>query len=424
MNFKITKIQILKFYIILYPLWDIWFTVQEKLDLKLPVNPAQIFRGIGMIFLFSFIKSKGSYLKILLISFWLFIILILHRYYFSANGVFTDISWCLKIINLFVIYYAFEEILKRKELSINALLQTLIASSYLIMASILLTYAGLGYRTYLGLRQGVKGFFHNQTAITAYLLFIFPLMYLENRKLFSMRSLMCISALFSIGSKTGVLGTILCFLLLLIFDVYASAVKKSMKPSRILSILVLLAGVTAAGGRLAKKYLLKLYLYYQLTGHTSVINFLLSGRNDSLLSFKANRAEFDPVCQLTGFVAGYGYPGVQSMLSPGIYAIERDFHGVLYVYGFVTFMVITSILLFLAVKIVLLNLKSRFLNAGHFVAAVLLFMGIIYAYLGGHIIYEAVTQMPFWIICSCIKIERLTNRKYEVRDENRNFNVS
>lgn len=161
-----------------------------------------------------------------------------------------------------------------------------------------------------------------------------------------------------------------------------------------------------------KKYIVYLLGLYQTKDYFySLDSFLLSNRNryiqlvqiyiDSFLSEKQ---------KIMGKIFGYGNSGVRKMMSymhPELNAIERDFHGLYYCFGIVVLVVISIIIWQCWMNILKECRKYKFRNDICFFSLLSVSLGIVYGWLGGHIIYEAMNLFPFWVICAFCKSKKI-----------------
>lgn len=394
------KKKIIKWYIMFYPICDILYTLTSSLGLTINFN--QIIRGFGLILFFSCIKSKNDFIKIFGI-----IVAVLISFVYNANfgpgiNLVTDFAFALKIINNFILYYAFLELYKRKILKIDEVAGWLIFSAYIVIGSIFLSYIGIGLTSYSGSgRFGVKGLFTIQSAITLYLLVILPVIYYKYKKLISFKMMICIFALFSIGSKTGVFGTILVYIALMITDYREGEKKHVLKWKQLVQYLIIFFVAFTVGFYLMRNYISYLInLYNEKTYYYSIEAFLLSNRNDQIRwvenavnNYKGNR--------VLGILLGYSYSGIASLVKQYGYrfeAIERDFHGVYFYFGIIILAILFLLIFKVGKKILVNNRIYKFKESSLYVSALTLGIGALYAFLGGHLFYEAMNQIPFWAL--------------------------
>jgi len=405
-NIKIGKKKLVLIYIFFYPVFDMIFTLVENAGGSFPVSPNQLIRGIGMIGFFIIIKSMKNWVKVICIIIWSICGLFVQIKYFYSTSFFTDLSFTLKFIQNFVFYYAFIQLFKDKVVQFEEVIKYLIWSSYIAIFSILLSYLGIGAASYAGSsRFGVKGLFTIQSTITAYLLLILPLYYIRFKRNFTTQMIVCIIALFSIGSKTGVFGTILEIIFITFYD-FKYGEKSNNRKIKYMTLGLMSVCVVPSLLIRYISYLFNLYTsnsyYYNLSA------FLLSNRNDQIIAAK-NGTEMimDKSKQIFGEIFGYGYTSMSKIMSHyySYEAIERDFYGIYYYFGIVSSILLMVLLGVIVLRLLKLNFRYKFKNIYGYVSFIIVGVGIIYGWLGGHIFYEAMNQLPFYIIASYSYIE-------------------
>lgn len=408
----IKKIDILKWYIILYPVCDMLYTVTENMEISSTLNISQIIRGLGLLFLLTYLNwSAKMVLKIGGIFAWMCISLAIYHFSGLSLSLFSDFSLWLKMFTAIVTYYVFKQNFENGTFDYEKIMTWFVYSSYIAISSILLSYVGLGNSSYGSERIGVKGMFTIQSTITGYLLLLFPFIYKSQRKLLSVPVLLSVVALMSIGSKTGVFGTIICYSIFIIYELLNEG-RRRVKKSTMLSVSLVMLGILTIGVYYMKKYIVYLLGLYQTKDYFySLDSFLLSNRNryiqlvqiyiDSFLSEKQ---------KIMGKIFGYGNSGVRKMMSymhPELNAIERDFHGLYYCFGIVVLVVISIIIWQCWMNILKECRKYKFRNDICFFSLLSVSLGIVYGWLGGHIIYEAMNLFPFWVICAFCKSKKI-----------------
>lgn len=403
MYIKLSKKRLIAVYIFLYPICDIIFTLIANSKISMPISPNQIIRGFGLIIFFLFIKNRKSYVKIILISMWVICSFFMQSQMLYSTSFVTDLSFCLKFIQNFVLFYAFSQIFKEQVIEINDAIKYLIWSSYIVIISILLSYVGFGASSYINSsRFGVKGFFSIQSTITAYLLLILPLYYIRFSKNFSWQMLMCIFALFSIGSKTGVFGTIFEVVLISIFDIFREKNNNNKK----IKYLTIFGLSVSIGSYIMTKYISYLFnMYYSNSYYYNLSAFLLSNRNDQLIAAKNGiNLQCTIINKIIGKIFGYGYTSMSKIMSYdyNYESIERDFYGIYYYFGIICYVCFIILLFRVLKKTIIINFKYKFKNKIMYICIIIVYVGILYGWLGGHIFYEAMNQIPFWLICAYI----------------------
>lgn len=400
---RLSEKNILKIYIIIYPLVDILYTITQMLDINIKFN--QLIRGIMLIFMLLLIRKQKYQTIIWLITIWVSLSTCVHIVWGYSTSISTDISVVLKILTNFIVFYCFLEKFSSKSISLEEILHWLILSAFIASISVLLSYVGLGNTSYDGIvRRGVKGFFTMQSSLTIFLLWMLPLIYSYYKKVFIWQILVVLLALFSIGSKTGVVGTSMVMLCIMFFDFRKSKIEERITRKKVLVATIFIFLFITIGVYIIKDYINELINLFHSGWYTSFSGFLLSNRNGQLTAMKNFLLGHNG--GLIGILMGYGYSGVQYMLQQtriGYKAIERDFHGVYYNFGLVILVILIYYLISLLVKAFYLNKKHKFLNEKYFALLLFWCIGIVYGYLGGHVLYEALGQFPFWIIGALIE---------------------
>ena len=410
---KLNKKKLILLYIFIYPICDMLFTLIENIGISLVISPNQIIRGIGL-FLFLFcIKNLYNWIKVMLIILWSICSFVIQINIFYSSSYITDLSFCLKFIQNFVFLFAFIQLYKDKVICFQEIIKYLIWSSYIAIFSILLSYVGIGSASYEGSsRLGVKGFFTIQSTITAYLLMIMPLYYLKFKKNFSIQMIICTFALFSIGSKTGVFGTLLEIIFISIFDL-----KKENYKNKTEKYLVFIGFAISIAPAIMIRYISYLMnIYHSNSYYYNLMAFLLSNRNDQIIAAQNGIVLIrDELKIRIGYIFGYGYTSMSKIMSIhyNYDAIERDFHGVFFYFGIVALMVLVYYLIKIIVRSIRLNFRFHFKNEYIYISFLIMCVGIIYGWLGGHVFYEAMNQLPFWIVAAFILCYKVQNNSIE-----------
>ena len=418
----------------LYPLCDILYTLTRSLNLA--VNFNQMIRGLGLILFISCISDEKHFIKTAIATMLIVFSFAYNTIIGISTSMTTDIANTLKVINNFVILYAFIDLYKKGKVNFEEVSRWLIISSYIVVASILISYLGIGLESYAGSgRSGVKGFFTIQSTITLYLLLILPLYYYKYRNLISLQMLLCVAALFSIGSKTGVFGTILEYIVFFVFDLKLANRGKRLSRKRLITYACIIICAMTGGVYGIWHYIQYLInLYHSKAYYYSLEAFLLSNRNDHItwITQCIENLKYGEG-NVAGILFGYSYSGVASLVKSAGYkfeALERDFHGIYYYNGILVLSILILVLVSLLRKMMKNNLKSRFSNLQSLTIILIFCVGIIYAFLGGHLFYEAMNQIPFWIVTANIYFNpSITENKKngnvgDYYEKNRYFDIS
>ena len=145
----IKKIDILKWYIILYPVCDMLYTVTENMEISSALNISQIIRGLGLLFLLTYLNwSAKMVLKIGGIFAWMCISLAIYHFSGLSLSLFSDFSLWLKMFTAIVTYYVFKQNFENGTFDYEKIMTWFVYSSYIAISSILLSYVGLGNSSY------------------------------------------------------------------------------------------------------------------------------------------------------------------------------------------------------------------------------------------------------------------------------------
>lgn len=409
-SLKLRKKNLILIYIFIYPICDMLFTLVENAGISLPISPNQIIRGLGLIAFMLIIKNIKNWTKIMLITVWSICCFFIQIELYYSTSAITDFSFCLKFIQNFVFLFAFIQLFKDGIIEFDEAIKYLVWASYIAIFSIILSYFGIGAASYAGSsRFGVKGLFSIQSTITAYLLLIMPLYYIRFKKNFSVQMIICIIALFSIGSKTGVFGTLLEVILLSVYDIRNYSKDKNKKLKYIVFVGIAICILPFA----LRKYISYLSnLYHSNSYYYNLSAFLLSNRNDQIIAAQ-NGVQLigNHLKQKIGMICGYGYTSMSGIMSTNYKydAIERDFQGVYYYFGIVSLLILVYYLVKIIFRLAKMNVRYRFNERYLYVSLIIVGVGIVYGWLGGHIFYEAMNQLPFWIVSAfvlCYKIPK------------------
>lgn len=406
-KYKKLQVPILKWYIILYPFCDIIYTLYTKSGLDLPVNPNQIIRFVGLLIMITFIRDFTDFAKVCILGAWMAICFFMQIGMNMNYGTMSNFSYCLKILNGAIFMYAFYSIFKNSVMEVEKLEKYIMISGLISITSVLLSYVGLGFESYgadAG-RWGVKGLFSIQTTITGFLLMVLPLFALRKDKKGFIGFVLCVVALISIGSKTGVLGTALVVVVILVYQLFKNPklvnyVKCNKKKFIIAACII---GPILLGGLVI--YIIGLVeLYYAKSYYTSLVSFILSNRASQLYAILEYMFQFMGSAEVfAGALCGYGFTYANYMMQyfglTNMMAIEMDFYGLYFYSGLpVMFYFLWNYVKAMGVGIKGV-FKSRFNDYRLFIYVLIFGVGLVYAALGGHVLYEALTQLPFYYAC-------------------------
>ena len=315
----------------------------------------------------------------------------------------TDISYLLKIYMGFVVYYYFYNKLMSGQLTENAIFSSLIYASIIVSTVIDLSLFGLGRLTYSGNRFGFRGLFAAANLPTSYLLMVLPIAFehrKSNSKVAIIAIIMSCIALPLLGTKTGVLGTLLVFII-----VGISSIHKRIKKT---TVVFLLIGSVIAIGVITfiiyqyVPYLKALFLSNSFY-HNSIYSFLLSNRDTQV--FLAEQY-FDTLLKskkILPILCGVGYSRIENVLNStysNYFAVEMDFHAIFFCCGAVIFALVLYRVLY-AIKSGFVDWR-RTKSQEDFYLLLALFVAIVHAWLGGHTLTDSMCIFPAYIIMAVI----------------------
>ena len=412
---EISRKKILLFYIETYPVWDIVYSLTNTYFGN-NININQIVRMIGVLFILSFIREIRSYFIIAGVSIFGLTCVFINMSRDVSINFMTDVTWLIKLVSGLIIYLSFKEIFNKNIIDKMEVFEALRKSLIFVIVSILLSYVGLGYYTYNSSnRFGVKGLFAANNTITEYLviLYMFQYLLLKGKKRIIM-ILLTIIATMSIGTKMGIIG--ICTLTIMLFYINAIGKKKgkiitSRKKFAVLLVVGIIGLIVAV---IIFNKLIESWVGSSMTKmyNVSFYGYLVSNRN-----WQISAIDSYFVKDKLNLITGVGYSRTESVLKvyhKGFRAIEQDFHAIYYYFGIVLFLIFVVIIGIILYKIVRVFFKSESkLDRCVCVSIVVAFIG---GLLGGHLILEALSQMPFWILCAYISsIWKMNYTKIKIR---------
>lgn len=313
-----------------------------------------------------------------------------------------------------IVIYAFRSILSKHILTIDEILNYIILSSCIIVASIILSVFGIGFHTYFDGRFGYKGFFTVQNAVTATLIVTTPLnIFLYEKfkyKKYLVSFILSAISLCLIGTKAGIVGGVGSIVVVYLIFLF------KMKFTYIKIILGLFSIATIISFSYFKQELFinvynvmveKIYSW----GENNVYSYIVSNRNLQVSYVEQYISTYYKQNPLLFF--GIGFTNCNNILQLHSFdIIEMDFNGILYYSGIWIFIVIFSII----TKKILVLLKYFFeskLSIQYYTLLLSIIGGTIHSFWGGHVIYEAMTSLYYGIaliipaiLYQDIKIER------------------
>ncbi|WP_332237875.1 O-antigen ligase family protein [Sporolactobacillus sp. KGMB 08714] len=394
--------KILKYIIIFYPVLDIIYSISTQLfHTTFPIG--QYVRILILFYLFiKFTKIRD---KLIIIS--LLALLVIGEFTyagFEIEALVADLQYISKVILFVTGIFSFDFIIKKRILTKDEIIKYIIQSSYIITISIILGLFGIGFSTYVGGRAGHKGLFLVQNAVTATLLIITPLnLYAFARTKYKRYLLSYCLALFSllvIGTKAGIAGA-----LLIIFFQSINFILKSK-----LNYLRLTLYFLSIGGLISALYFswstLKIFFNTQINNAIQwggIYSYAVSNRDlhvEWIQNYIATNYNYNPLLQF-----GIGFNNANNVLIDHQFnIIEMDFYGLLYYSGIWVLLFICLIIFRRVLFAVAVLIKKRN-DVKYFALFLSIMAGLVHAYYGGHVIYEALTAQYFACVLAICKSE-------------------
>ena len=420
---KLSKETIFLLFIALNPILDIIYSITEYyLKISLPIN-------------------QGMRVGFILYCIWAFNIKKYYKYIFALSGILlineitylvrglnfnllSNFAYDAKLMSFFIFIIVTYELLLSNRIKINEVVRCIIISIVIICSGIIIpTLLGVGMDTYSGTgRFGIKGLFNAQNAITATLLIQLPVILLgfkslKKRVLFSI-FIIAVLVLNLVGTKVGTIGSIFIIISCIIFYLIHIFREK-------INFKYLMKLVYSAIGTIAlliiiayKKIILFLNnLPYDKMEFPTFFSYLVSNRDAQIRILhnyvvNDNKRFYDLFFGL-GFTQG---SDVLKNTGIGFQLIEMDFNGIYYYSGLFVLLIFLSVFIYtiyINTKVILIDR-----NIEDVILGISLIVGTGHALLGGHVLYEAITNFYLAIIIGIILYK---NTKIKL---NNNRNIS
>lgn len=411
--------RIINWCIIFFPLIDILNGIFINFLHINTISPGLIIRPIVLILFISVLIfhdiKKTLFFLCLLIGFCLSTLSqIIDNYYHIS-----DLTYQFKLIYNFVILLSIQVILSKNLLSVDQLFKSMLMSSFIIAASIILTaVTGTSLNSYES-SAGIKGFFESHNAVSAILVMMLPLNLLaiikeENRrskiKLLSFYLIISI-CLVLLGTKSGLIA---CFMtpMLVLLIIFFKSIIKSIKYVFLTLLITVITFISLENkiSNLLKGIIDRQIYFFQ---KRDFISYLLSERNTGIQvivnNFGSNKFS------ITDFLFGFGLSnGKTFILSNGGQTIEMDYLEIFHYYGFLVFLFFMFVFLVAIYKGIKMIINKKSLD--NVLLVMSLFYGIIVAALGGHVLTDAFSGLYLSIIAAVIiqyKNSQMLTRKEE-----------
>lgn len=393
--------------IALSPLIDIIYTINTRfLGINFPIQ--QAVRVLIILYLFLNLRTKKS--KIVIIG--LSLLLLLGQFFIIINrydyNIMTNFSYILKIINLFCIEEYIKEKLECKFINIEEIIKSLKIASIILSTNIITSNIfKFGLRTYnYGNRGGYKGFIEAHNDVTVVLLMILPIVMYDfiKRKRKSDVALMIIIAisLFLIGPKAG--KALLLLEIMIVILSYLRQIKLNEISKKIL-LFISIVGLLFLLTNISSLYN-KLESYANNKGYRSVYSYIVSYRDIQPRLIDNGISKEFKVHPKYLFGMGYYYANKELNIQKSEFnSIENDFEGLIYYSGLLT----AAIIIFLITVKILKIFNNKINSQLKFFVSLSVFIGLLHAFLGGHVIYSAISNTYFSVLVAigCYKDENI-----------------
>ncbi|WP_186370666.1 O-antigen ligase family protein [Shouchella miscanthi] len=387
---------------------------------SLPVTIGQVYRIIVILLMIGFaVKYQKKYnasIGIWVLYYLIFIQFIFFYYHQSASGLFTDLMEVMRVFLIIVIIEALRALYNYGKINLNTIEKVFKVSIILFPLCIVIPWVfGVGYSMYV-LDVGYSAFFYAANDLNVVLLmmliFALDLMFkgIENKQrflLYAISVLLIITSLLLLGSKASMFFGVLIVIFYLLKGVNSS--KTIGNKFKLISIMGLSLGIVYASIQLF--FLDDLlaafdrhFFFFQQDAveNNSFSTFILTGR-DGFLSAAItafNNSDFD----VLRFLFGVGYYShlleTGYFLNRGPTPIEMDMFDVFFSYGIIGLVLIYGYLISIFIK-VSRRKKIREDYSRYYFGFIIVMM---YSFLGGHVIFSALSGSYFALICSGLLI--------------------
>ncbi|MBQ4283001.1 MAG: O-antigen ligase family protein [Lachnospira sp.] len=406
------------------PFADICFGFCQYACIDMPVDINHIFRLFLLLLAFLLILNNKKYvIAFMAYSVWIITgVLVAHITGVSVSLV-TDLGWNLKMLMVLGIVLVISNLYKEEWFDIKDVLHALCRGASIAAFSILPTLFGLGYRTYGAGEWGFKGFFYTNNTISIYLLMIYPLMYIvyKGKDLIATAG-MCLVALVLIGTKTTMIGGLFITGVMVVVYLLAhtglyAVLKDEKNRSKVIGACVAIGiGVFVA----ALIVLEMLYQKYMNTyWYDSMLEVIVSKRNYQL---DLITGALNPQTSIVTLLFGFGYSRIEREFAilKVYHAVEMDAPGMYYNFGVIVTVIVMIALVVTIYRAVRLCFKE--VNMFNVTLLVVLLLGFGHSMVAGHVVYEALSQMPFWLVVAYINCMYL--KKFDKADRCKKKEIS
>lgn len=373
----------------------------------------QIIRIMLILYLAIFMKNKRNIIVSFAVGVLLAIGLVVYKVTGRTTSFMADTAFSAKIWCGIVLYFAFSDLYEQNKIDTNMIAKALAISLIIVGVSIILGHFGLGFNTYIDGRNGSKGFFSSQNAVGITLLILISVNWIHfwKRTLNLVAMVLGIVAIVLLGTKTAVVGILLCSILFIIYEFLCNKnAYEFIKKNKVFIsciIIVALIGISVCLCFFLKGYL-KTKIYYD-----SIYSMIVSNRN---LQVKWIREWGDG--NFLTILFGYGYSAVRTYLQArkgDFSTIEQDYFGLYYISGIVV-LIIYICLTGTVIYYIYTCIRKRCFDREMMGYSVAFSLGVFHAFFAGHVFGEALTLIYFWLISALIKV-KATKKVGTVNDE-------
>ncbi len=386
------------------PFADMCFGFCKYACIDMPVDINHIFRLFLLLLTFLLILNNKKYVAVFMAySVWIITgVLVTYMWGISISLV-TDLGWNLKMLTVLGIVLVISNLCREEWFDMMDVFHALCRGASIAAFSIIPSIFGLGYRTYGTGEWGFKGFFYTNNTISIYMLMIYPLMYIVYKgKDLVVTAGTCLAALILIGTKTTMIGGIfitgvmIVVYLLAHTNLYATLKEEKHRSKVIGGCVVIVIGVIAAGLFVMEMLYRK---YMETYWYETMLEVIVSKRNYQL---ELIMGALNPQTSVISLLFGFGYSKIERefALLEVYHAVEMDAPGMYYNFGIIVtiiVMVFLSVTIYRAVKMCV-----KKVNITNVTLLIILLLGFGHSMVAGHVIYEALSQMPFWLVVACI----------------------
>ena len=404
---KISKEHIFLLFIALNPILDIIYTLTEYyIQVTIPINQAV---RIGFIFYLLYSFNLKKYFKYI-IAFGG--ILAINELVYIIRGLnfslVSNFGYDAKIISIIVYIFATYELLKNNRVKVKDLVKAIsIATLIIVMGIVLPSVLGLGLSTYgTSSRFGIKGLFNAQNAITATLLIQLPIvsvayLYFKEKK-YLILYLAGAVVLNLIGTKVGVVGAIFIVVSTLVF-IILDRYRRRISFKKFMTILCSISSIVMILIIIFFKQIIFILnnLPYNRSEFPTFFSYLVSNRDAQIKIL--HQYVINSSNRILSLFFGLGNTQGNDVLKDtqiGFQLIEMDFNAIYYYSGIIITIIMVGIFIYSTYKVCKNMVIKR--NLIEVLIGLSFFIGTVHLILGGHVLFEAVTNLYLSVVIGII----------------------